>query len=347
MSLNDVMAGTEQTMSSAGHFRLELTMSDHDTLSFPYRRFAAPDVILVATDLEDDIDYLLPHAVAQARAAEATLVLATVVPPAEGSALNTTALLPAEAAVNAQDAKRRLRNIASLMTNAGVACEVVVRHGLPAGVIPEIAREVGATRVIVGTHGRRSVKKLLLGSVANSILRKVEVPICTIGPQASYGAPVGKPRRILHPVSLTPGYEHSARVALEIAQYYQAEIRLLHILPPGYQQGKEAERLAEWTRAELSRLIPEEAPLWIVSSVQVEEGTVVGKTLDAANQMNADLIVLGVNPGQSFWSLGEDNLAYDVILQAGCPVLTVRRSPAPYEGETVHQDSRSIPVRAS
>lgn len=322
-------------------------MSDQVTPHSPYRGFAAPDVILVATDLEDDIDYLLPHAVAQARAAGATLVLATVVPSPEGSALNTTALWPAEAAVSAQDARRRLQNIASLMSNAGVACEVVVRHGSPAEVIPEITREVGATRVIVGTHGRRSVKRLLLGSVANSILRKVEVPICTIGPQASYGAPVGKPRRILHPVSLTPGYEHSARVALEMAQYFQAEIKLLHILPPSSQQGKEAEKLAEWTRTELSRLIPEEAPLWIVSSVQVEEGTVVDKTLDAANEMNADLIVLGVNPGQSFWSIGEDNLAYDIILQAGCPVLTVRRTPALYEGEALHQDSRSIPVRAS
>lgn len=322
-------------------------MGDQGTPHSLYRGFAAPDVILVATDLDDDIDYLLPHAVAQARAAGATLVLSTVVPLAESSALDAAALWPADAAVRAQEAKRRLRNIASLMSNAGVACEVVVRHGLPTEVIPEIAREVGATRVIVGTHGRRSVKKLLLGSVVNSILREVEVPICTIGPQASYGAPVGKPRRILHPVSLTPGYEHSARVALELAQYFQAEIKLLHILPPSSHEGREAQRLAEWTRTELSRLIPEEAPLWIVSSVQVEEGTVVDKTLNAASEMNADLIVLGVNPGQSFWSIGEDNLAYDIILQAGCPVLTVRRSPAACEGEALHQDSRSIPVRAS
>src|SRR5579875_2949469 len=112
-----------------------------------------------------------------------------------------------------------------------------------------------------------------------------------------------------------------------MAQYYQAEIKLLHILPRNSQGGRDVEMLAEWTRAELRGLIPEEAPLWIISSVQVEEGTVVDKTLDAANEMNADLIVLGVNPGQSFWSIGEDNLAYDIILQAGCQVLTVRRMP--------------------
>ncbi|HUY82498.1 MAG TPA: universal stress protein [Acidobacteriaceae bacterium] len=322
-------------------------MSDPSVSHSPYRDLAVPNVILVATDLEDDVDYLLPHAVAQARAASATLVLATVVPAAEGSALNTTALLPAEAEESAQEARRRLGNIASLMSNAGIPCEVVVRHGSPAEVVPALAREVGAARVIVGTHGRRSVKKLLLGSVADSILHKVEAPIYTIGPQASYAAPVGKPRRILHPVSLAPGYERSARLAIEMAQYYQAEIKLLHILPRDAQSRKDEEVLADWTRAELNRLIPEEAPLWIVSSVQVEKGTVVGKILDAANEMNADLIVLGVNPGQSFWAIGEDNTAYDIIVQAGCPVLTVRRTPGLRVGDELHGASRSIPVKAS
>lgn len=322
-------------------------MSDQGVNQSRYRDLAVPNVILVATDLEDDIDYLLPHAVAQARASNSTLVLATVVPEAEGSALNTAALLPAEAADREQEARRRLGNIASLMGNVGVPCDILVRHGSPPDVIPAMAREIGASRIIIGTHGRRSVKKLLLGSVANSILRKVEVPICTIGPQASYAAPKGAPRRILHPVSLSPGYEHSARLALEIAQFYQAEITLLHILPRNAQQGADAEMLAEWTRAELKRLIPEEAPLWIISSIKVEKGTVVTKILTAANEMNADLIVLGVNPGQSFWSIGEDNTAYDIILQADCPVLTVRRSPTEQAGEELHEGGRSIRAGAS
>lgn len=341
------MADTADSGRIARDFRLELTMGDLGSNHFPYRDFAAPNVILVATDLEDDIDYLLPHAVAQARAAGSRLVLATVVPRGEGHTLDTAAMLPEEAAESEQEARRRLRNIAGLMSNMGIPCDVVVRHGFPAEVIPAVARETGAARIVIGTHGRRSVKKLLLGSVADSILRQVEVPIYTIGPQASYAAPVGAPRRILHPVSLSEGYEHSARLALEIAQYYQAEIRLLHIMPRNSQKCADAEMLAEWTRSELSRLIPKEAPLWILSSIRVEKGAVVRKILDAANEMNADLIVLGVNSGQPFWSFGEDNTAYDIILQAGCPVLTVRRSPVPQVREYLHEENRSISAGAS
>ncbi len=322
-------------------------MDDQSVNHSEYRDFAAPSVILVATDLDDDIDYLMPHAVAQARAANSALVLANVVPAAEVSGFDATALLPAEAADRKQEAERRLRNIASLMREVGIPCEALVRSGSPAEVIPAMAKEIGAARVIIGTHGRRRVKKMLLGSVANAILRKVEVPICTIGPQASYMAPNGVPRRILHPVSLSPGYQHSARLALEIAQFYQAAITLLHVLPRNAQDGSDAEMLADWTRAELKKLVPDEAPLWILSSIKVEQGTVVPGILDAANEMNADLIILGVNPGQSFWSIGEDNTAYDIILQAGCPVLTVRRSPSAHAGEKQHEDGRSISAGAA
>lgn len=321
-------------------------MSDQTASPSKYRDFAVPSVILVATDLEDDVDYLLPHAVAQARAAGARLVLATVVPAAEEGGLDATALLPAEAAGSEQEARRRLQNIASLMSGVGIPCDVIVRHGLPAEVIPTIALETGATRVMIGTHGRRSVRKVLLGSVAQAILRTVSVPICTIGPQASYAAPVGAPRRILHPVSLTAGYEHSARLALEIAQYYQAELRLLHILPAGAPQGRETQMLADWTRAEITRLIPKEAPLWILSTVSVETGSVVRRILDAANEMNADLIILGVDPGKSFWSLGADNTAYDIILRAGCPVLTIRRTITAFTEHETQEEEHSAPAGA-
>ena len=48
--------------------------------------------------------------------------------------------------------------------------------------IPELVKTGAADRLIVGTHGRRHLKKLLLGSVAQEILAKVQVPVCTIGP---------------------------------------------------------------------------------------------------------------------------------------------------------------------
>jgi nucleotide-binding universal stress UspA family protein len=300
-------------------------MGEKITSQSEHREFAAPKVILLATDLEDDIDYLLPHALAQAHSGGSALVLAHAVPRAESMALDSIALLPADAAEREQEAKRRLSNIAASLRTMGIPCDILLRHGSPVTVIPAMAHEIGAARVIMGTHGRRHLKKVLLGSVASEVLRRVEVPICTIGPLASFVSPSGIPRRILHPVSLSTGYERSARCALEVAQFYQAEITLLHVLARNMQRESDADTIAAWTRAELERLIPDEAPLWISSSVEVEKGTVVTQILNAADEINADLIVLGVGSDVSFWPIHEDNTAYEVILRAKCPVLTIRR----------------------
>jgi nucleotide-binding universal stress UspA family protein len=292
-----------------------------------YREFAVPGLILLPTDLQDDIDSLVPHAVAQARDSGAMLALLHVVPPAERIELDATALLPADAAEAEQEARRKLGSIAAELRSKGIRSEVFVRHGQPADVVPDVAQEIGAGRVIMGTHGRHWTKSLL-GSVASEILHKIEVPVCTIGPHVHCGWTEG-PRRILHPVSFSDGYEHSARIALEIAQFHQAEITLLHVLPRDTHREYESEQVQEWTRTKLERLIPEEAPLWICSVVQAETGAVVGEILKTAEERKADLVVLGVSSDMSFWPFGGETTAYEIIRQAKCPVITVRRPATP------------------
>lgn len=300
-------------------------MDDQTVTHKACRSFAVPDVILLATDLEDDLDHLLPHAEAQARASNAVLKLVHVIPPAESIALDAKAILPADAAEVEHQAKRKLAVIAARMRARAIECDVLVRRGSPAIVVPELVKETGANRLVLGTHGRRHLKKFILGSVANEILRKVDIPVCTVGPHVP-GTPEEAPQKLLHPVSLAVGCEQSARIALEIAQFYKAAITLLHVLPRDVNRDYESSQILDWTRTELNRLIPEEAPLWIHPTVQIEVGTVVEQILNVAEEMQADLIVLGVDPSERHGSIDRDDTAYEIITQAKCPVLTLRRS---------------------
>lgn len=69
----------------------------------------------------------------------------------------------------------RLRKRAN---NAGtVQIEVLARMGTPAEAVLEEADRLGASRIVVGTHGRTGVKHLLLGSVAERIVRRAKVPV--------------------------------------------------------------------------------------------------------------------------------------------------------------------------
>ena len=63
---------------------------------------------------------------------------------------------------------------------AGLPIEYAVRFGEPAEEILEEAREFGADLVVMATHGRSGVARLMLGSVAEAVLRRSEVPVVLV-----------------------------------------------------------------------------------------------------------------------------------------------------------------------
>jgi nucleotide-binding universal stress UspA family protein len=210
----------------------------------------------------------------------------------------------------------------------GIPCDVTVVQGYPKEQITALVRQTHAGRIIAGTHGRRNLKRFFLGSVAHEILRTAEVPVCTIGPYAREASAFGAPRKILHPVSLCAGFEESARIAMEMAEFYRADITLLHVLSRNVQTQPDSDRVIEWTKAELRRIVPDEAPLWTHPSVQVEIGDVVEEVLNVAAEIEADVIVLGVNKDASFWPIRGDDTVYNIIARAKAPVLSIRHLTA-------------------
>jgi nucleotide-binding universal stress UspA family protein len=120
-----------------------------------------------------------------------TLVLCAVVtvmvPPApiEGGALAGTLLQLEEAAQS--EAQKELDRVAARLREAQltrhpgekprIAVETVTRIGTPAETLLDEAKRRGATRIVVGTHGRTGAKHLLLGSVAERVARRAAVPV--------------------------------------------------------------------------------------------------------------------------------------------------------------------------
>jgi nucleotide-binding universal stress UspA family protein len=301
-------------------------MKTLEHLPLTQRLFAVPDKILVATDLAD-IDYLIPHAMAQARACGGALTLAHVIPPGEAIPLDASAIPYLDVAEMKKEALGILQPAATNVRDSGIPCDVFVVQGNPKEQIVALVRETHAGRVIAGTHSRRNLKRFFLGSVAHQILRSAEVPVCTIGPNAHQTSSFGAPRTILHPVSLCAGFDESAQIAMEMAEFYRANITLLHVLSRNVQTQPDADRVMEWTKAELRRIIPDEAPLWTHAAVQVEIGDVVDEVLNVAAEIDADLIVLGVNRDGAFWPIRGDDTVYNIIARAKAPVLSIRHLP--------------------
>src|ERR1700761_1517480 len=138
---------------------------------FENRMLAAPDRILVATDLTDG-EYLLPHAIAQAAASQARVTLVHGILPADLMFVETGALSLTNQKAIDDGVRLELLRLAAKIEEHGIPCEIVAEHGFAADVV---LKQIGATRanrLIMGTHGRGKLAHMALGSVASELLSR-------------------------------------------------------------------------------------------------------------------------------------------------------------------------------
>lgn len=142
-----------------------------------------PRIILVATDFTQCADVALSYAADLASKLDATLHLVHAVSiPAVGipevgvayaSITMESTVKEAQSALDARAEQYRPR-----VSMAPVRIEI----GDPRDAIDSVAELIAADLIVMGTHGRRGVRRLLLGSVAESVVRSAPCPVLTIRP---------------------------------------------------------------------------------------------------------------------------------------------------------------------
>ncbi|HEX4065906.1 MAG TPA: universal stress protein [Acidobacteriaceae bacterium] len=309
------------------------------TLPNSVTAFAAPGKIVVATDLSD-AEYLLPHAIAQARISGASLILVHAVLPHESMPVESGAVPYYDPLRMDRDARLMLEKLARDVRDQGIECATAVRHGYVPDVIAEVVANAAAGRLILGTHGRRGLRKFVLGSVARQLLEIVEVPVCTVGPRAHQGIR-GAPRTILHPVSLAGLHEASAALSMSLGKQFGAQVVLLHIITAASPQARAPETAIAAATEELNRLVPEWAKAWTKVEAKVASGAVVSEILTVAHETDAGLIVLGVHAPAHSWLPGTEPAAYKILVSAPCPVLSLRVDWAPGNGNLERKQESS------
>jgi nucleotide-binding universal stress UspA family protein len=138
-----------------------------------------PKILLVATDLSECAEQALDYAVALASKLEAKIHLLNVIGipsmgiPEVGIAVASTLI---DSTVQTQQAA--LEKLVSRRASANI--ETLLRTGDARDLIIDVAREIGADLIVMGTHGRRGVRRALIGSIAESVVRTAPCPVLTI-----------------------------------------------------------------------------------------------------------------------------------------------------------------------
>jgi nucleotide-binding universal stress UspA family protein len=139
---------------------------------------AIPDRILVATDMTDT-DALVPHAIAQARASGAEVMLLHAV--AEGAAVDEAEGAYLAKVKRLRDLRVELLGVARRFESQGIACATAVRNGAASEVICAELDRRGVSRIILGAGGRDGAGQFSPGSVARELNAKLGVPVSVVG----------------------------------------------------------------------------------------------------------------------------------------------------------------------
>lgn len=281
-----------------------------------------PEEIVVATDVVDTAR-LIPYAIAEARSNGAALTIVHAMPPEDS--IEAKSGSADQGLTSATTHRTAMEDIARLVRSEGVSCSTVVNAGPVADVVAEILRRTGAGRLIVGTHARQGVEKFLLGSVARKLLETVDVPVLIIGPQCKDKAEEWAIRKMLLACSSLDKNAPKAVVARAIARHNDACLTFLHVLAPGHHTD-------DWltpSPALVEPIVdPQNGAAGQSVSTRVAAGDPATEIVRIANEISADLIVLGVHHYLFRLPFGKETTAYKVLASAPCPVLTLKSDSA-------------------
>jgi nucleotide-binding universal stress UspA family protein len=314
-------------------------MRDSDT-----RCWARPATILVATDLSD-LDHLMPFAMEEARETLARLILLHVLTSTAAVTADITGTPYYDIAGALEIAEQTLRPWCEQAARRGIRCDALVRDGKPMYQIAAAVRQFQADRVLLGTRSRSKIGKLLIGSVAEQVLRSVNLPVITVGPEAHLPVDKAEERIVLHATTLRETSRPSAALACQIAAAEKARLVLLHVLPhiPEMERQGLPTGLDSAAMADL-RNLAEQTGADCCSAVEpvVVHGNPSIEILALAQERHASLIVLGATHRSAFENLTRDRTVYRVLAHARCPVLTLREPQAKLE-EIHAETSAALP----
>jgi len=145
-------------------------------------------------------------------------------------------------------------------------------------------------------------------------------------------------RVILHPTDFSPEAGFALQVACSLARDYGARLLILHVAQPPVVIYSESGMLipptASFRQEALDELHRLELPADVLAERSLREGEAAATILQLAEEVKADLIVMGTHGRTGLGRLAIGSVAEDVLRKAFCPVVTVRNPNAEEHAST-------------
>jgi nucleotide-binding universal stress UspA family protein len=293
--------------------------------------------ILCPVDFSDCSRHAVDHAAALAQWYDARLTLLHVLEPfivPDGPApyVRPVAPLVDRAALEAD-----IAGFAGHLRDRSVPFETVIADGPAAAAITDTAAELGSDLIVIGTHGRGGFEHLLLGSVAERVLRTAGCPVLVVPPRVTHLPGPVRYSRVLCPIDFGPSSMDALRAARRLADENDAKLIVLHVLEALPDEAHpiplDVLEYGRLRRAQAAADLHAVATEPVRARGAVVEMLATGKPyreiVRVAREADADLIVMGVAGSGAIARFFFGSTTNHVVREAPCPVLTLRPAVVP------------------
>jgi nucleotide-binding universal stress UspA family protein len=289
-----------------------------------------PRTILAATDFSDTAERAGDIARELSRRFEAQIHLLHVIIILEDPHIEEDHRHRLEELVATGDDARRKDLESSSEEQPGLEVTPHMVRGLaPAEVIVETASNLGCELIVMGTHGRRGLSHLLLGSVAERVVRTSTVPVLTVRGSADIELP--DVPQILVPHDFSEASAAAVQRAAVWANALEAEITLLHVVEPvvypefysvDVLSDDLMERLVERSERAL-RAAADDLLGGVRARVEVEVGRAADTIVDHADPERFDVVVMATRGLSGLEQVLLGSVAESVLRRCKVPLLAV------------------------
>ena len=321
-----------------------------------------PKKIMCAIDFSDFSDMVVTYGKVLAIEFNSTLCLCHIVP---GSLMVAGHISPYVdySAIEAEQSKNAWDRLVKLGEQFDQDCEIFVGSGYPAEQIAQIARENDVDMVIAATYGGSGVKRFLIGSVTDRLVKILPCPLVILNPSKQDVSSLQTKniafKKILVGCDFSEGSQLAFDYALSLAQEFQTKLYLAHVVRPVDQADLMSPKYVDtgqkdypaWNMADymelkgdakiwehqkkkslfnkledlLSNMLPKDCENWCDPIIVVLQGAPYKELIDYAQKEDVDMIVLGIHGHNLLETFLVGSTTDRVIRSAPCPVLAVRK----------------------
>jgi nucleotide-binding universal stress UspA family protein len=293
--------------------------------------------ILFPTDISRCADQALEHAVFLAEKYEADIhVLHVVTLFRDQPEIVSDEIAETEEMIRKLEdiAEKQLSKVVDSHGSDDMKITIAKRRGVSAApAILEYASEKDIDLIVMGTHGRRGVGHLLLGSAAEEVVRLADCPVLTVR-ESEKPKSLEAVNKILVPIDFSEYSKRALIYAAEIAKSYDSQLQVLHVIeetihPAFSLSGKSSifdliPNIEEDCKNRMEKMLKESVNANIKAETFVKGGRAPNDIINFAKENSSDLIVIATHGLTGLEHLLLGSVTEKVVRMARCPVFTVK-----------------------